>query len=107
VELVMSRKKHRTLYQHRFNLSSEDPNQQLLHDFLLMLAVDGSATKWIVGRLVAEMPRSRTPASTPYRQQPATVKQAAKSAVKSPSFKVAVADDDDPGDEVTYEDLEE
>jgi hypothetical protein len=54
--LLMSRKKDRELWQHRFNLSSDDPGQAKLHEYLDKLAENNEASEWIVKTLIAALP---------------------------------------------------
>lgn len=60
----MSRKKlDRTLWQHKFTLSSNNPDEMRLHEHLLELAEDDKAMQWIRDSLVSLLP-SKTKRST-------------------------------------------
>lgn len=59
MDLLMSRKKDRVLYQHRFNLSSDSAAQQRLHDFLDEKAEHDEASKWMISVLVAALPEKK------------------------------------------------
>lgn len=41
------KKKERVIWQQRFNLSSDNPDDVRLHDYLMMLAENGDAAKWM------------------------------------------------------------
>lgn len=58
MELLMSRKKDRVLYQHRFNLSSEHPAHRCLHAYLDKLADSDAASAWVIESLLAVLPDS-------------------------------------------------
>lgn len=56
MELLMSRKKDRVLYQHRFNLSSEHLAHRCLHAYLDKLADSDEASAWVIESLLAALP---------------------------------------------------
>lgn len=56
MELLMSRKKDRMLWQHRFNLSSEYPEHKVLHAYLDKLADNDAASAWVIESLLAALP---------------------------------------------------
>jgi len=86
----MSHKKNRTVWQHKFNLSSDNARHERLHDFLLKLAVENMATTWMIESLIDSLPSASRPIDKgPFR----------------PSFnKVTVPDS---GDDMQYEDVQE
>lgn len=54
--IEMSHKKNdREIWQHRFNLSSDNPDDVRLHDRLELLAKDNKAAQWIREALLAKL----------------------------------------------------
>lgn len=98
--LLMSRKKDRTLWQHRFNLSSDSAEQERLHEFLSQLAGEDGATAWMIEKLIAAMLDEDMPASKLRRSAPVIPYPHPPRRMPRPEV------EEDDGD-VTYEDVNE
>lgn len=94
------------IWQHRFNLSSDDPDQACLHEFLAEIAERGDATNWIRKSLKAAMPTD-VPLVQPIVQEPTNSPFRVLATIHQNKPELPLIDEDDAPEDTVYAPVED